>query len=63
MGEIYVCDKCEKVIKDGEKIRFSIGGDKLFNEYGFSKSFYLCKKCSEPLAKYIKKFLKIKKNK
>ena len=68
MGEIYKCDKCGKIIKDDEReIRFSIFGRELLDKHGFPdmflRSFYLCEKCSEPFIKYVKRFLKIKKNK
>ena len=67
MGEIYKCDKCGKIIEEeNKKMRFSISGRELLDKYRFPdmflRSFYLCEECSEPFAKYIKRFLKIKKD-
>jgi len=58
---IIKCNKCSKTRKDSVKEKWASGwiqrGDLSFHE------FDLCEKCSSPLVKYFKKYLKIKNKK
>lgn len=64
MSTVHRCDKCNKKIND-RKFEISIhdyekmfiSSSSLFNRYEF------CEKCASPLAKYLIKFLKLKKTK
>jgi len=59
MATIHKCDKCNKIIKDGDYFSVSIyDHPKLLAEEIFPWSnFHLCKNCAKPLAMYLKKFL------
>jgi len=65
MGTIYKCDKCGKIIKKNEKnLHFLSMNSTFYEKFGDeinSNGLCICEKCSEPFAKYIKRFLNIKK--
>ena len=64
MATIYKCDKCNKIIKDSQE-EFYFGPrlltHDLMKEYGLQGELTLCKACSVPLLKYLKRFLSEKK--
>ncbi|MCK5062206.1 hypothetical protein KAR28_06710 [Candidatus Parcubacteria bacterium] len=68
MAIIRRCDKCKKTIKNEDRNKSlsfsSIGiGSDLINKDKISAGIELCPACSAPVAKYLTKYLKIKKKK
>ena len=65
MALIRKCDKCKKTIKDKDRdkslslLSLGIGSDFI----DISSGVELCPACSVPVAKYLSRYLKIKKTK